>query len=166
MSLPAPFSVTPVQTWRGSYDANKRVWKYYGGVIFFGVHFDCWGPRRLADQYSQNKAILYYNPIPTPAPERMPGPWYRYSVARFSFKSIADEDDQCLLTYHVAKGPWGRPKAAFYVNGNRVHSEEITGEETIMILIPCPASQTTTRAYMFLEGIGILELKRIDCELR
>jgi len=78
-----------------------------------------------------------------------------------SFVTDSDTEKQYLLIYHVTGG--GGAKAAFFINGNHMRTEEVSGEEYIVILVDCPPSQTWWNAYMFLVDRGYLELKGIEC---
>ena len=161
MPLTPTFSVTPLKPLIYSYDSVKGLYNHYAYLRSFGAWIDAWSDRKLTDQYSQDKTVLHLDPIVSPAPTSMPSPWYKYCVAHMGFKTNATPENQYLLIYHVV-GMWGA-RAAFYINGNRVRSEEVAGEEYIAILTDCPPSQTWWHAYMFLEGTGRLDLKGIEC---
>jgi len=142
-------------------DPVAGTWKYYLVLKSFNAFINAWGVETLKAQYDQNKTVFYVNPIPSPAPSSMPFPYFKHSVAHLQFRSNATTENQYLLIYHVI-GSWGYPRAAFYINGNLVRSEEVKGDEYIAILCDCPPSQTWWHAYMYHEDKGMLWLKGVQ----
>ena len=159
MPLNPTFSVTPLNPRTSLYDYGKSIWKHYGALMCYGDFMSAWVYQRLLDQYNQDKAVLRYSPYPQST--TFPSKWYEYSVARLYFITDAGIDNQYLLIYHVSGG--GGAKAAFFLNGNHLRTETVSGEEYIAILADCPPSQTWWNAYIFLIDGGYLELKGIEC---
>lgn len=157
MPLNPTFSVTPVHPWDRLYDYGKSIWKHYGLLQCFGVFLNGSGYQTLAQQYSQDKAVLRFSPLPNTT--TFPSNWTTYSVARLYFVTDAGVDNQYLLLYHVS----GSAKVAFFLNGNHLRTEQVSGEEYIALLVDCPPSQTRWNAYMFLIDGGYVELKGIEC---
>jgi hypothetical protein len=160
MPLTPTAEVTPKYPLDRSYNSAASMWNHYVYLRSFGAWHDVWFDRRLTDQCSQDKTVFYLDPIVSPAPSSMPSPYYKYCVAHMGFLSNATEENQYLLIFHVV-GHWGA-RAAIYINGNLVRSEEVAGDEYIAILLDSPPSQTWWHAYMFLERTGRLDLKGVQ----
>jgi hypothetical protein len=152
-------TLSPIDQFSSSYDSASGTYNHYIYLRCWGVWYDAWSDKRLTDQFTEDKAVLYGFPIPSPPPS----PLYvssKYSKVHLGFKTNATIENQYLLIYHV-KGRWGA-RAAFYINGNLVRSEEIDGEEYVAILVDCPPPQTFWHVCMYLEGGGLLEFKGIE----
>lgn len=156
MPLNPTFSLTPLNPRSYDYDSVASEYRHYGYLQCFGNFLNAWAYRRLEDQYNEDKAVLQYSPLP--ATTTFPGGWTEYSVARVGFKTNAETENQYLLIYHLS----GSGKAAFFIDGNHVRTESVSGEEFIALLVDCPSSQTWMYAYMFLIDY-VLELKGVEC---
>jgi hypothetical protein len=161
MPLTPKFTLTPLNPYSNSYDNVNEEYTHYAYLKCFGAYVHFTLTKNLPAQYNENKIVLGCIPIDTPASTDFPYPYYKHSCAYISFKTNATTEDQYLLVYTL-KGS-GNARAAFFINGNLVRSEQIDGEENIAILVDCPESQTWWYSYIFLEGGGILEFKTLEC---
>jgi hypothetical protein len=158
MPLSPIFILNPLNPSVVEWEGNNI--KVFATLRMFGVHTSAAPEGRLLDQYNENKVWLHGSPINVPPPSDMPLP-ANHSCAMITFKTDATVKDQYLLRFYL-KGKYD-PKAAFYLNGNLLGHEQISGEEYISFLITCPPPQTLWMAYVFLAGVGILEIKEIEC---
>lgn len=160
MPFTPTFSVTPLDPFSILMSSASNVKNHIAHLTCFGVYFGSVQDKRLEDQYLENKAVLFYNAIDTPAPTTIPI-LSENSAAFLTFRTKANQENQYLLIYHVS-GMYNA-RAAFYLNGNLIRSEEVNGIETIAILVDCPPPDTLWYAAMFLEGTGCIEFKGIEC---
>ena len=166
MPLSPTFSLTPRNPSTASWNSEIGDYNHYATLHCLGVFLGAYHNDNLNHQYDHDKARLKCIGINIPAPITMPDLFWKHSVALLGFKTKATTEDQYLLIFHV-RGMYGA-RAAFYINGNLVRSEEVDGDETIAILVDCPAPQTWWWVYMFCEGteyIPALELKEIECHI-
>ena len=157
------FSVTPLNPVDYTYDRVAREYSCKAFLRFFGVEVFYGYPRRLRDQYNQDK--IYFGTgaaIDSPAPTTLPSDYPKYALAMMHFRTDATIQNQYLLKYYL-KGSGGA-KVAFYLNRNHVGSVQVDGDEEIDIQVDCPPPHTVWYAHMLMEGRrGYLELKKIEC---
>ena len=138
MPLNPKFSLTPRDSFSYSWNYFTQEYVHWAGLYCSGVFL-----KRnqlsysLTEQYQDDKAFLYGNPVSPSAPEVLDD-YYKHSVANVLFKTNATTDNQYLFLFHV--DGWGG-SAAFYINGNLVRTEEVDGAAVIAILVDCPPSQ-------------------------
>jgi hypothetical protein len=114
----------------------------------------------LAAQFNQGKAVFVFASHPDPAPGLEPPFHERYANAFLTFRTAATTTDQYLLIFHIS-GRIGA-KAAFYINGGLVHTEEVKGEQFVAILMDVASTGYWTYACMLHVGGGVLEFRGIE----
>ena len=156
MPLNPTFELTPLHPLSYDYNSVASEYRHYGYLRCFGNFLNAWWPRRLEDQYNEDKAVLQYSPVP--ATTTFPSGWNQYSCTRMAMKTNAEIENQYLIIYHLS----GSGEVDFFVNSNHVRHETVSGVGFVALLVDCPPSQTWWYFYMFLNS-GYVELKGIEC---
>ncbi|MFC1486599.1 hypothetical protein ACFLRN_02765 [Thermoproteota archaeon] len=153
-------TLSPLNPFSSLYGHPNEHSIHYMFLRCYGVWYDAWSERRLIDQSTQDKAVMYSMAMPSPPPTAIIPTSFKNSRINMGFSTNATPENQYLLIYHL-KGREGA-RAAFYINGNLIRSEEIDGEEYVAILVDCPPPQTFWHADMFHEERGMLEFMGIE----
>jgi hypothetical protein len=86
-------------------------------------------------------------------------------MAYLQFRTNATAADQYLMIIHARCNQYFglTSKAAIYVNGNLVRSNETFGNGTFAFVVDCPDPQTLMHVHVILQYGGEIEFKGIEC---
>lgn len=172
MSVLQPFfSLTPLDPYHHTYGMGDPQAPYAQASLYsYGGYTSASHSYWLSDQHSSDEIILSDDPVELAdqAIGSVPDDLYRRCTIRLCFTgwNVSTKNQYLLLL--ALRGIRQSPTAQFFVGTDFVRAEELSGDETVAILLDCPGPNRTTEIYVRLASPvqwATMGFKGVDCYL-
>lgn len=170
MALQPLFSLTPRSPRAYTYNPAAPDAPYGAGSLYSFGGFTDSGTRTLSDQFNNDEILLGFDPV-DPGDQTLASrvdDLFRHCGIYIAFWGANVSTDNQYLLLLAFRRAQGIPTAQFFVGSDMVRTEELSGDETVGILLDTPGSGIHTAIYVRLASPSyatVMGFKGMDCYL-